>query len=70
MAAHPSALALAGPTRTIGFTLTPMRTLRFSVALTLFGASMHYLTSGRKEANLNKMILGAVLALASMFVLC
>jgi hypothetical protein len=30
---------------------------------------MHYLVSGRKEANLSKMITGAVLALASMLFL-
>jgi hypothetical protein len=49
--------------------MTPQRALRFSVAFTLFGASMHYLVSGRKEANLSKMITGAVLALASMLFL-
>ena len=61
--------SLAGATRTIGFNLSPARTLRFSAALTLFGAGMHYLVSGRKEASFNKMILGAVLTLASMLVL-
>jgi hypothetical protein len=49
--------------------MTPQRALRFSVAFTLFGASLHYLVSGRKEANLGKMITGAVLALASMLFL-
>ncbi len=49
--------------------MTPTRALRFSVAFTLFGAAMHYLVSGRKEADLNKMITGAVLALASLLFL-
>ena len=49
--------------------MTPQRALRFSAAFTLFGASMHYLVSGRKEANFGKMIAGAVLALASMLFL-
>ena len=39
---------------------------RFALAVMLFGAAMHYLVSGRKEANLNKMITGALLALASI----
>ena len=49
--------------------MTPKRALKFSVAFTLFGAAMHYLVSGRKEADLNKMITGAVLALASLLFL-
>jgi hypothetical protein len=49
--------------------MTPKRALRFSAAVTLFGASMHYLVSGRKEADINKMITGAVLALASLLFL-
>ncbi|HEX4047062.1 MAG TPA: hypothetical protein VH309_04485 [Elusimicrobiota bacterium] len=49
--------------------LTPQRALRFSVAFTLAGAAMHYLVSGRKEADIGKMITGAVLALASMLFL-
>ena len=49
--------------------MTPKRALKFSVAFTLFGASMHYLVSGRKEADLNKMITGAVLALVSLLFL-
>jgi hypothetical protein len=49
--------------------LTPNYALRFSAAITLFGAGMHYLVAGRKEADLNKMFLGAVLAIASVFCL-
>ena len=57
----------AGPQVAIG--LTPKQALKFSIALTLFGAAMHYLVSGRKEADFGKMITGAVLALASMLFL-
>ncbi len=57
----------AGPHAVIS--LTPKQGLKFSVAITLFGAAMHYLVSGRKEGDLNKMIAGAVLALASMLFL-
>ena len=64
----PTLVAEAGP-KLIAFSMTPKRALRFSVAFTLFGASMHYLVSGRKEANLNKMITGAVLAMASLLFL-
>lgn len=63
----PAALSDAAPQLAIG--LTPKQALKFAVSLTMFGASMHYLSSGRKEANLGKMITGAVLALASMFFL-
>lgn len=49
--------------------MTPKQALKISVAITLFGAAMHYLVSGRKEANLGKMITGAVLALASILFL-
>jgi len=59
----------AGAQLTPTISMTPKRALKFSVAFTLFGASMHYLVSGRKEASLNKMITGAVLALASLLFL-
>lgn len=49
--------------------MTPQRALRFSLAFTLFGASLHYLVTGRKEANFGKMLTGAVLALASLLFL-
>lgn len=51
------------------FRLTPATALRFAASATLTGASMHYLISGRKEANLGKMVIGAVLALASLFLI-
>jgi hypothetical protein len=53
----------------LAVSMTPQRALRFSVAFTLFGASMHYLVSGRKEADFGKMITGALLALASLLFL-
>lgn len=49
--------------------VTPKTVGRFALAVVLFGAAMHYLVSGRKEANLGKMIAGALLALASLAVL-
>lgn len=48
------------------FHITPATIGRFTLAVVLFGASMHYLVSGRKEASLNKMFVGALLALASI----
>ena len=49
--------------------MTPRRALKFSAAFTLAGAAMHYLVTGREEADFNKMITGAVLALASILFL-
>ena len=43
--------------------------VKFAVAVALFGAAMHYLVSGRKEASLGKMMAGALLVLASLFFL-
>jgi hypothetical protein len=60
---------VATSSRTATLSMTPQRALRFSVAFTLFGASMHYLVSGRKEASLNKMITGAILAFLSLLCL-
>jgi hypothetical protein len=48
---------------------TPQYAAKFAVAIVLFGAGMHYLTSGRKEADLGRMITGALLALASLLFL-
>lgn len=48
---------------------TPQYAAKFAVAIVLFGAGMHYLVSGRKQADLSRMITGAVLALASMLFL-
>ncbi|MFI5345286.1 MAG: hypothetical protein ACHQ51_02815 [Elusimicrobiota bacterium] len=51
------------------FKFTPQYGAKFTVALVLFGAGMHYLTTGRKEADLGRMITGAILALASLLFL-
>jgi len=48
---------------------TPQYAAKFTVAIVLFGAGMHYLVSGRKEADFSKMVTGAVLALASLLFL-
>ena len=63
------AIVSAGPEVIPVIAMTPKRALKFSVAFTLAGAAMHYLVSGRKEADFGKMITGAVLALASMLFL-
>lgn len=49
--------------------LTANTALRFAMATVLFGAAMHYLVSGRKEASMGKMITGALLILASLLFL-
>jgi len=49
--------------------VTPQYAARFAVAIALFGAGMHYLVSGRKEASLGRMITGALLTLASLLFL-
>lgn len=49
--------------------LTPKYVGKFSIAVMLFGMSMYYLATGRKEADMGKMITGAVLALASLLFL-
>ena len=46
--------------------LTPKYGLKFAAAITLFGAGMHYLVSGRKEGDLGKIITGALLALSCL----
>jgi hypothetical protein len=56
---------VAGP----AIRFTPQYAAKFAVAIVLFGAGMHYLVSGRKEADLGRMITGAVLALASLLFL-
>ncbi|MDE2141484.1 MAG: hypothetical protein KGJ84_03625 [Elusimicrobia bacterium] len=48
---------------------TPEHALKFAAAIVLFGAGMHYLTTGRKEADLGRMITGAILALVSLLFL-
>ena len=62
-------IVAAGTHLTPTISMTPKRALKFSVAFTLLGAAMHYLVSGRKEANIDKMITGAVLVLASLLFL-
>jgi len=49
--------------------LTANTILRFAMATVLFGAAMHYLVSGRKEASMGKMFTGALLVLASLLFL-
>ena len=56
--------ATDGPQPAIVF--TPKQGVKFAAAIALFGAAMHYLVSGRKEANLGRMITGVVLALACL----
>ena len=49
--------------------IAPHKAAKVAVAVALFSASMHYLVSGRKEADLGKMMTGAILALASLLFL-
>ncbi len=48
------------------FELTPKFALKWAAALTLFGAGMHYLATGRKEADFGRIVTGAILTLASL----
>jgi len=48
------------------FSLTPKYALKWAAALTFFGAGMHYLTTGRKEADFGRIATGAVLTLLSL----
>lgn len=59
----------SGGAATPAIRLTPQYVGKFAVAIVLFGAGMHYLVSGRKEADLGRMITGAVLTLASLLFL-
>jgi hypothetical protein len=43
--------------------------LRFAAAVAFFGMGMYCLVTGRERASLNRMALGAALALASMLFL-
>lgn len=57
----------AGAPRPVpAFELTPKFALKWAAALTLFGAGMHYLATGRKQADIDRIITGAVLTLASL----
>lgn len=49
--------------------LTPRYVLRFALAVVLVSAAMHYLVTGRKEASLRRMLVGAALALAGLLLL-
>ena len=51
------------------FRFGPRYAAKFAVAIVLFSAGMHYLVSGRKEADLSRMITGALLTLASLLFL-
>jgi hypothetical protein len=51
------------------FRFTPTYAAKFAAAIVLFGAGMHYLDSGRKQADFGRMVTGAILALASLLFL-
>ena len=48
-------------------TLTPQVMARMALSVALMAIGMHYLVSGRKEANVSRMITGALLTVASVF---
>ncbi|MDE2489647.1 MAG: hypothetical protein KGM24_02285 [Elusimicrobia bacterium] len=43
--------------------------VRFAASVAFFGMGMHYLVTGRQQASLNRMAVGAALALASLLFL-
>lgn len=47
--------------------ITPNVMVKTSLSIVLMTAGMYYLATGRKEADLNRMLLGAGLSLASLF---
>ena len=47
--------------------ITPGVMTKVSLSVVLMTAGMYYLVTGRREAELNRMILGAVLSIASLF---
>ena len=49
-------------------TLTPQVVGKVALSVMLMAMGMHYLTTGRTEANVSRMITGAVLSLASVFI--
>ena len=49
-------------------TLTPQVAGKAALSVMLMAMGMHYLTTGRTEANVSRMITGAVLTLASVFI--
>ena len=48
-------------------TVTPHVAGRMALSTVLMVIGMHYLVSGRKEANVSRMITGAILTVASVF---
>jgi hypothetical protein len=64
-----ASVAVPGGRTELAVRFTPQYAVKFAIAIVLFGAGMHYLVSGRKEADLGRMITGAILALASMLFL-
>ena len=59
----------APPTQALSLTLTPKIAFKTAAAAGLVAAALYCLVSGRKQADLGKMIMGAVLALASLLFL-
>ena len=49
-------------------TVTPLVIGKMALSTMLMAAGMHYLVTGRSDADLSRMITGAVLTLASVFV--
>ncbi len=48
-------------------TLTPKVVGKMALSTTLMAMGMFYLTTGRRDAEVSRMITGAILALASVF---
>jgi hypothetical protein len=48
--------------------IKPTLGLKIAGAIVLMTLGLYYLDSGRERASLNRMVLGALLALASLFV--
>jgi hypothetical protein len=48
-------------------TLTPQLVSRTALSIAMIAIGMHYLVSGRKEADVKRMITGALLTIASVF---
>ncbi len=51
------------------FRLTPRAALKWAAALTCFSAGMHYLSTGRKQADFGRMLIGAILVFLSLLFL-
>ena len=49
-------------------TITPTLMEKVAVSTVLISAGMFYLVSGRKEGNFSRMVAGALLTLASIFI--